>query len=144
MQEKVVNNVFSNASTSLEAGVKVTSNGKILSSPIDFPDPTRSVASYAASIGLNSAAAYLAKAAGQSKQNWNPQLEAAAIVSYFTQASPQRLKRRREYANEDGHPGNDTKKGDRGRVRLSKDHPPRNHHFAGLRFAGRRTFFVLK
>lgn len=49
-----------------------------------YPDPTRSIASYNASLGgASTLAAFLAEARLQSKDNWRPQYTAAAVNSYI-------------------------------------------------------------
>ncbi|MFN7613984.1 MAG: hypothetical protein ACK5P8_02190, partial [Phycisphaerae bacterium] len=55
-----------------------------LSNTPSFPDPSRTMASYAASIGLEpSLEAFLAEARKQSRNNWRPELTAAAVNRYI-------------------------------------------------------------
>jgi hypothetical protein len=84
-QETITANTFYNASVSNEGGVAVKSVGTISSAPSGMTDPTRTVGTYAASIGLGGAAALLAKAAAQSEQSWNPAVDAPAIIAFISQ-----------------------------------------------------------
>jgi hypothetical protein len=65
------------------AGTNNNPGGTAPSEP--FPNPGRTVASYAASIGVAPATTvgYLAACRLQSKDNWNPDLAPKAIVNYF-------------------------------------------------------------
>ena len=47
--------------------------------------PTRSVDTYAASIGLGSATSLIAKGVKQSEQNWDSEVDAPAIIAYISQ-----------------------------------------------------------
>ena len=54
------------------------------SAQVAYPDPTRNIASYAASIGLTATtAAFLTAARGQSKANWDDALAAPAVIKYL-------------------------------------------------------------
>src|SRR5262249_6316238 len=63
-------------------GTNANPGGSAPSEP--FPAPSRSVGSYAATLGLTATNdAFFAAARLQSKGNWNPQLMAAAVNSYI-------------------------------------------------------------
>jgi hypothetical protein len=52
--------------------------------PVSFPDPSRNIVSYQASIGATATFnAFIAGARAQSKDNWDPRYTAAAVNSYI-------------------------------------------------------------
>ncbi|MFN5943458.1 MAG: hypothetical protein ACK46I_00080 [Phycisphaerae bacterium] len=67
-----------------QAALSTNDRDQVLSNTPSFPDPSRTMASYAASIGLEpSLEAFLAEARKQSRNNWRPELTAAAVNRYI-------------------------------------------------------------
>ncbi|HWE03787.1 MAG TPA: carbohydrate-binding protein [Tepidisphaeraceae bacterium] len=83
-QETISANSYYNANTFMQGFTEVKAVGTVSSKPMAFPDPTRSIGSYATSIKVSGGSGgLLAKADGQSEQTWNAGYDAAAIVSYI-------------------------------------------------------------
>ncbi len=79
-QEKFTGNSFYNA------GSVATSPGEILLKPFAFAQPGRTIATYDATVGTNSGTAdFLASAAQQSLQDWNPVYTGSAVSQYIIQ-----------------------------------------------------------
>lgn len=67
-----------------QAALSSNDRDQMLANAPSFPDPSRNIASYAASIGLEpSLEAFLAEARKQSRNNWRPELTAAAVNRYI-------------------------------------------------------------
>lgn len=75
--------IYNSGTTATVTSDNITNTGSSLSG-LGFPDPSRTMASYASTIGLaGSLDAFLAAARLQSKDNWNPALMAAAVNDYL-------------------------------------------------------------
>jgi hypothetical protein len=84
-QEKWSGNTYYQANTWYVDFQHARPIGTVLSSPMKFPAPTRSAASYDKFMGHAGTSADLyASMAGQSAQHWNTALDASAIVSYIS------------------------------------------------------------
>ena len=79
-QEHFSGNVYSSTGPFYYNGKASPVVGQVLSSPIPFVDPTRTVASYN---GSGSDAAFLAAAAQQNETAWKPAVDASSVVAYF-------------------------------------------------------------
>ncbi|HWE02114.1 MAG TPA: carbohydrate-binding protein [Tepidisphaeraceae bacterium] len=81
--ESISSNTFYNANTFMQSGKSVKAVGNIASQPLQFGAPNRSIASYANSLGISTAAGLLTQVATQSQQTWNPMYDASSILSYI-------------------------------------------------------------
>jgi hypothetical protein len=67
-----------------QAALPSNDRDQLLANSPSFPDASRTISSYAASIGLESTLeAFLAEARKQSRNNWRPELTAAAVNRYI-------------------------------------------------------------
>ncbi|HWE03786.1 MAG TPA: carbohydrate-binding protein [Tepidisphaeraceae bacterium] len=82
--ETISGNSYYKAPTWRQGDNIVKSEGNTMSSPLPFPDPSRSISSYASSMNISGGVSgFVSKATTQSEQSFNASCTAAALVAYF-------------------------------------------------------------
>ena len=83
-QETISGNTYYNANQWRQGDYIVKAVGSTMGSPLPFPDPNRSISTYANSIGVSGGTAgFLAKAATQTEQAFDNNFDAASVLAYF-------------------------------------------------------------